>query len=487
MHKVKTGKEEKQYTYTFDAKQYLQKKQVVVCDDKYEMVKLNTVMKFMPKSKRNSSFANENGKYNFYTSSYVIKKCDTADYKEHTIIIGDGGDANIKIDNCFSCSSHNHLLQPSDNEYYILYIYSYIYSHMDTLRNGFSGSVIKNIQKHYLENLLIPIPKTPKLLKQWSTKLSNAYNLIQTNKQLLVGLEGKVKLEVKRICEDEKCEDVSLGSICIFMQKSKRAASYGEKDGKYNFYTSSNTVQRCDEADYNDEHILIGTGGNSSIHIDRMFSCSGDNLILRSETHNMTVIYYSILMRWEKLLSNMHGSTIKHVTKSMLSDFKVRIPTPTNEQLIKNLEKDFKKIKTLKQEIKDSDIQYKQVLQELSSDINLETSIPNKENNSDDIKEQNIFNASQKNKKIIKEENNYTSDIETKHIISDEPIIKKKTKKIVKEHNSNDEKDTNHTVSDELCIKTKKIIKKEYDTNNHDTKHIVSDESSIKKKTKKNQ
>lgn len=183
MHKVKTGKEEKQYTYTFDAKQYLQKKQVVVCDDKYEMVKLNTVMKFMPKSKRNSSFANENGKYNFYTSSYVIKKCDIADYKEHTIIIGDGGDANIKIDNCFSCSSHNHLLQPIDNEYYILYIYSYIYSHMDTLRNGFSGSVIKNIQKHYLENLLIPIPKTPKLLQQWSTKLSNAYNLIQTNKK----------------------------------------------------------------------------------------------------------------------------------------------------------------------------------------------------------------------------------------------------------------------------------------------------------------
>jgi restriction endonuclease S subunit len=128
----------------------------------------------------------------------------------------------------------------------------------------------------------------------------------------------------KKIIVGEGYMLVKLGDICEFLPKSKRKASFGQLEGEYNFYTSSDTVQKCDIVDYKEECILIGTGGNSSIHIANMFSCSADNLLIK--TTNNKMVYYSILSIWDRLVGNMHGSTIKHVTKDMLEKFTISIP-----------------------------------------------------------------------------------------------------------------------------------------------------------------
>ena len=128
----------------------------------------------------------------------------------------------------------------------------------------------------------------------------------------------------KKIIVGEGYMLVKLGDICEFLPKSKRKASFGQLEGEYNFYTSSDTVQKCDIVDYKEECILIGTGGNSSIHIANMFSCSADNLLIK--TTNNKMVYYSILSIWDRLVGNMHGSTIKHVTKDMLENFTISIP-----------------------------------------------------------------------------------------------------------------------------------------------------------------
>ena len=74
-----------------------------------------------------------------------------------------------------------------------------------------------------------------------------------------------------------------IDEICDFLQKSKKQASYGKDDGKYNFYTSSNIPKKCDEADYDDECIIFGTGGNANIKYDTKFSCSSDNFIIKKK------------------------------------------------------------------------------------------------------------------------------------------------------------------------------------------------------------
>lgn len=91
------------------------------------MVKLRDICKYLQKSKRNASFGKEEGKFNFYTSSNKIQKCDIADYNNECIIIGDGCVANIKLDANFSCSDHNQRITTP----YTLYVYHLINGNMD--------------------------------------------------------------------------------------------------------------------------------------------------------------------------------------------------------------------------------------------------------------------------------------------------------------------------------------------------------------------
>jgi len=126
-----------------------------------------------------------------------------------------------------------------------------------------------------------------------------------------------------------------IGDIVKFEKKSKRQASFGKKIGKYPFYTSSKEGNKfCDECDYTDECIIIGTGGVANIKINKNFSCSADNLIMKSNDNNILTqyIYHYLLNNLHLLEEKFHGSVIKHLIKDDL--IKIEIPIPSlNEQL----------------------------------------------------------------------------------------------------------------------------------------------------------
>ena len=107
--------------HSLDGKDY--NKKVIVCGEGYELVKLGDACEFKAKSKRKASYGKKEGKYNFYTSSDKVQKCDEADYKDECLIIGDGGIANIQIDKDFSCSDHNYIIKTNHNKY-IYYIFN---------------------------------------------------------------------------------------------------------------------------------------------------------------------------------------------------------------------------------------------------------------------------------------------------------------------------------------------------------------------------
>ena len=119
---------------------------------------------------------------------------------------------------------------------------------------------------------------------------------------------------------------VNLGSICEFLPKSKRQASYGNPTGEYPFYTSSDKMKRCDVSDYTEPCVLIGTGGNSCIHYTSSeFSCSTDVLLLKSSKLNQRYIYYMLVAMKHILIDGMRGTTIKHVTKEMVINFTIPV------------------------------------------------------------------------------------------------------------------------------------------------------------------
>ena len=344
--------------YSLNGKDY-NKKEIVVGDG-YELVKLCDICEFLPKSKRNASFGQPIGKYNFYTSSDKVQRCGSVDYLEECLIIGSGGVANIKIDNIFSCSADNIILKASNNRY----LYNLIKGNMNLLSDGFKGSTLKHLSKDYLTNLQVPIPKSKHKITEWVDKISKPYDKKNKNQELIIKLEKDIKNKIKDIEENEDCDEVELGDICDFLPKSKRNASFGQPMGKYNFYTSSDKVQRCDSADYLEECLIIGSGGVANIKIDNIFSCSADNIILKAS--NNRYLYNLIKGNMNLLSDGFKGSTLKHLSKDYLMKIKLKIPK--NKKLIKDFDPLFNEIEKLQIELKEAEIEYTQLIKELSEE-----------------------------------------------------------------------------------------------------------------------
>ena len=145
----------------------------------------------------------------------------------------------------------------------------------------------------------------------------------------IYSLNGKDYNKKVIVC-GEGYELVKIGDICEFKAKSKRKASYGKKEGEYNFYTSSDKVQKCDVADYKDECLIIGSGGVANIKLDNEFSCSADNFILHSKYNKY--LYSIIIGNMNILIDGFTGSVLKHLSKEYLVN--LQIPIPKSEQKI---------------------------------------------------------------------------------------------------------------------------------------------------------
>ena len=169
------------------------------------------------------------------------------------------------------------------------------------------------------------------------------YNPYEEIKNLLVEVpieqiaNNSYSLNYTEYMKDEMEEDQyensvvvkTLGEICDFKPKSKRQASYGEKEGLYPFYTSSkNCTKFCNEYDYEDECLIIGTGGNANIKFNNKFSCSADNFVLKiNNEYLLKYIYYYLLINIEVLQKGFIGVGLQHISKEYVSNIKIPIPS----------------------------------------------------------------------------------------------------------------------------------------------------------------
>lgn len=180
------------------------------------------------------------------------------------------------------------------------------YGYLDLLK---SKGDIKNIDKKFITSALI-------------------HEIDSQN----YSLNCKKYIKNKYVC-NEGYHFEKIGNICQFMKKSKRSASFGKDIGKYNFYSSSDKIKKCDENDYIDNYILIGNGGLSCIHYDNNFSCSSHMFILKSIEINQKFIYFMLSIFFNNLTLQMNGSTIKNLSKEVLINFE--IPMPDDPEKIK--------------------------------------------------------------------------------------------------------------------------------------------------------
>ena len=143
-----------------------------------QYVKLKDICKFEPRSNRKTTDAVVTGKYPFYTSSSIINYCDYVDYNSECLIISMFNNFNIRMNSKFSCSSDNYVIKSQYNRYLLYWFQSN--THM--LDKLYSGNVIKQLSKHKLENIEIPLPtlNTQKKIISHMDSIHNQIKLYQT-------------------------------------------------------------------------------------------------------------------------------------------------------------------------------------------------------------------------------------------------------------------------------------------------------------------
>ncbi len=174
------------------------------------------------------------------------------------------------------------------------------------------------------------------------------FSRVEFNKAL--NLSPKIKVEIK-----SKWGLVKLEEVVEFFQKSKRPASEGLKQGKYPFFTSSSIQDKwLNEADYTEESIIIGDGGNSSIFISKLFSVSDHNFVLSSKKNTLLNQYiYEFYKTNFYLISNgLNGIGLKNISKKYIQDLKIPLPPlQTQKEIITKIEKYELKIEEAKKVI----------------------------------------------------------------------------------------------------------------------------------------
>ena len=425
---------------------------------KFEYKKIGDICEFQKKSKRLASYGNDVGKYNFYTSSDKIKKCDEADYKDESIIIGTGGNANIKIDKMFCCSADNLIMTINNKIILIKYLYYYLLVNINILENGFAGSTIKHISKDYIENIKIPIPcnTVQKLIVEQLDVLNEN---IKSSKQIIDEYRKIIKSYIDcQIINEKTC---LIKDKVEFIKTGKNQPKDKKTGKKYPYYGTSGITGYTDEYLFDGEYILTprnGTIGQVFNVKGKIFPSDHVFVIKVNKEENIKYIYYYILYSVD-LDSKKHGSTIPNITKKDIEDSVIKMPSKEKQkEIVEYCDNLTNLINKIEQQMTDNKNLMKKIVDSYLSQKN----------------------DNQKMKKAESEKKTYESDCESedekpkkKKVESDSESEddKPKKKKVESENESEDDKPKKKKVeseneSEDDKPKKKKVVKKVVKNNN---------------------
>ena len=163
------------------------------------------------------------------------------------------------------------------------------------------------------------------------------------------------------------------GTLFQFEPKSNIKAGAGLDNGKYPFYTSS-TIQtkRIDVAQYKGNSIVIGTGGQPSVHYASIpFSTSTHCVVVTPKTKeiNPRYVYYFLKNNMHILQKGFRGAGLKNISKSYLDQIDIPIISLEEQnRIVWVLDKTEKLICQRKQSIEALEVLIKSVFLEMFGD-----------------------------------------------------------------------------------------------------------------------
>lgn len=149
----------------------------------------------------------------------------------------------------------------------------------------------------------------------------------------------------------EGWEKKKLGSIAPILT-GKKDANYGTPDGNYPFFTCSQEPIKAPSYSFDAEAVLLAGNGDFSVKLYRgkFEAYQRTYVLIPSNADLLYVLYNSVAKNMVKLANGASGSTIKFLTKRMIENIDVLVPTNTilNEynSLRRKIQQDLENIKS---------------------------------------------------------------------------------------------------------------------------------------------
>lgn len=303
----------------------------------------------------------------YYNNLKDIRKAQRNDIL-YSVVGSFGIPVIIKGNDKFAFQRHIAILRPDptkvipDYLFYIMKTYNF-YMQADSVA---IGAAQRTISLTALRNMTVELPSMD-VQKKIATVLSRYDSLIENyQKQIKLLEEAAQRLykewfvnlrfpghENTKIVDGvpEGWEKKKLGSIAPILT-GKKDANYGTPDGNYPFFTCSQEPIKAPSYSFDAEAVLLAGNGDFNVKLYRgkFEAYQRTYVLIPSNADLLYVLYNSVAKNMVKLANGASGSTIKFLTKRMIENIDVLVPTNTilNEynSLRRKIQQDLENIKS---------------------------------------------------------------------------------------------------------------------------------------------
>ena len=214
------------------------------------------------------------------------------------------------------------------NSLYMLYLFK-----SPLFRKLFSNTQqtsISNLNQEILGNIEVELPtigqqnRIVKVIHGITRKIEN-------NKRINDNLEQQMHLIFENMMAKAATHKLS-GKYTIAQNLAtavtgKEDANFSVPNGKYKFFTCSNTPLSCDEYAFDASSILIAGNGDFNVkHYSGKFNAYQRTYVLTPDKKYFGLLYLASLYRINSFKSRSSGSIVKFITKSDVENIPVFIP-----------------------------------------------------------------------------------------------------------------------------------------------------------------
>lgn len=165
--------------------------------------------------------------------------------------------------------------------------------------------------------------------------LYNIEQKIQVNNRINDNLEHQMYLIFENMmakAESRKLDgEYTIAKRLTSIITGKEDANFSVPNGKYKFFTCSNTPLLCNDYVFNSSSILIAGNGDFNVkHYSGKFNAYQRTYVLTPDRDYYALLYLSALYRINSFKSNSSGSIVKFITKGDVENIPVFIPNDTS-------------------------------------------------------------------------------------------------------------------------------------------------------------